>query len=323
MTTTNRHFRSDADGASFVSEQLQYISPRIVETLFAMPEWAKHLPLETGSNPAVREMGFDIYTAAGMAEIFEGDGRNLPEVGIARERVMSQVFNIGVNRSMADTDIEAAALEASLLRSQGMTNPITLEEGKERAQAQAVAMTHEDIALNGLPANNIVGLLTQPNIGSYPAPVGASSSALWELKTGPEIVADLTALISLVMTTAKVADYYPDRLVLPLNKYLIASTVQMPGTAETALSFFQRTNPMGTKLKIDSWQRLNGKGTGGTGIAFAYKFDEDVISYRSPRVYYIHTPPARAPAGWTWTHSGRTAGVGVKRPFAVAKMQGF
>lgn len=318
-----RAFRSDADGPAFIGQQLQYIYPRIVEIVYGPTDWAKHLPLETGNNPAVEQMGFDIYSAAGMAELFRGDGWNLPEVGVSRERVLANVYDFGVNRTMTDLAVEQSALEAQRLRDNGIQSPITIEEGKERAAAEAINQRHNEIALFGQPALNIYGLVNQPNVSTYAAIAGESGETTWENKTGAEIVQDMTALVSLVMNTAKLDVWYPDRLVLPLNKYLTASTKQMPGTLETALSFFQRTNPLGNRLRVESWQRLNGQGPSGSGIAFCYKFDDEVLSYRSPRAYFVHTPPARAPAAWTWTHSMRSAGVAVKRPFAVAKMTGF
>lgn len=318
----NRILRTDADAATFIGEQLQYLYPRLIATVYTKPEWAKHLPLETGSNPAVGEMGFDIYTATGMAEMFRGDGRNLPEVGSSRERVMTPVHQYGINRTLSDWAAEQAALEAQRLRQLGQTEGVAIDQAEEAAAAEAVAQRHETLALTGDSALGILGLINQPNIGSYPAPNGASGSALWEAKTGDEIVADLTGLLSLVMTTAKSEQFFPDRLLLPLNKFLTASTRKMEGTNESALSYFQRTNPRGTLLKIESWVRLNGQGTGSTGLAFCYKFSDDVLSYRAPLAYFVHQP-ARAPAGWVWTHSMRSAGVGVKRPFAVGKMQGF
>lgn len=319
-----QQFRADADGASFIAEQLQYISPRVIETVFAAPEWQEHIPLEAGNNPLVEQMGYDVLTAAGVAEVFEGDGWNLPEVGVARDRVLTNVYPIGINRAISDDKLAQAAFEAVRLRAMNPgAQPVALDEAEERAAARAVAMSHDSIALNGLASVGLLGLLNQPNITNYPAPVGVGGSALWTVKTAAEIVADMVALISLVMNTAKEATYYPDRLLLPLDKYLIASTKQMEGTNETALSFFQRTNPLGNRLQVKSWHRLNGQGTGNTGRAFAYKYDEDVISYRAPRLYYVHTPPARGPAGWTWTHSGRSGGTAVKQPFAVAQMQGF
>lgn len=317
-----RLIRNDADGASFIGEQLQHLYPELIPIVYASPEWAKHLPLEEGSSPAVEEMGFDIYTAAGMAEMFRGNGRNLPEVGISKERIMTPVYQYGVNRSIDDWGLEKAALEAQRLRQAGQTNPVALDRAEQETAAAAVASRHNEIAINGDSASGLLGLVNQPNITSYPAPVGGGGSALWELKTAQEIVDDLTALLSLVMTTAKVEEFFPDRLLLPLNKFLVAGAKQMPGTSESALSYFQRTNPRGNLLKVESWVRLNGQGTGGTGLAFCYKFNVSVLSYRSPMAYYVHQP-AREPAGWTWTHSMRSAGVGVKRPFAVGKMQGF
>lgn len=317
-------FRSDADGPSFLGEQLEYIFPQTVNIVYAPDDWAKHLPLETGDDPAVEAVGFDIYSATGMAELFEGNGWNLPEVGVARERILAPVLQWGINHAMDDLATERAALEAARRRQAGVTGPvITLNVAKELAAAESIRQRHNALALFGSANQKIYGLVNQPNIANYPAPAGEGGTSDWESKSGPEIVADLTALVSLVMNTAKADQWFPNRIVLSMNKYLIASSKMMPGTLETALSFFQRTNPMGTTLRVEPWIRLNGQGSGSTGIAFCYRFDDQVISYVAPLPYKVNTPPARAPAGWTWTHSMRSAGVSVKRPFAVAKMQGF
>lgn len=317
-------FRADADGPVFLGQQLEYVSPNLVETVYSEIEWDKHLPVETGDDPAVATMSYDIYTGAGMAEIFKGDGWNLPTVASSRERVSAKVFEIGIARKMTDVEIEQAALEAMRMRQMyGTTNYVAIDKAEENEAAQAVARAHNEIAIDGSAANGLLGLTNQPNISSYSAPVGESSSALWEQKTGPEIVADMLGVVSLVMTTAKNSAWFPNRFLLPLDKYLVASVKQMPGINESALSYFQRTNPMGTNLQIKSWQRLNGRGAGSTGLGFVYKYDEGVIAYRTPLAYRVATPPARAPYGWTWAHIGRTAGVVVKRPFAVAKIQGF
>lgn len=317
-------FRADADGPAFLGQQLEYVSPNLVETVYAETEWDKHLPVETGNDPAVLTMSYDIFTGVGMAEIFKGDGWNLPVVAGARERISAKVFQIGIARKMDDAEIEAANLEVQRMRQMyGANNPIGLDEAEERLAAKAVAMRHNEIAINGSEADGLLGLTNQPNISSYAVPNGEAMSPLWELKTGPEIVADMIGVVSLVMATAKNSTWFPDRFLLPLDKYLVASTKTMPGTNETALSFFQRTNPMGTNLKIESWQRLNGRGSGNTGLGFVYKFSEEVVAYRTPLPYRVALPPARAPYGWTWAHVGRTAGVAVKRPFAMAKIQGF
>lgn len=316
-------FRADADGPVFLGQQLEYVSPELVETVNSEIEWDKHIPVEMGADPAVATMSYDIYTGAGMAEIFKGDGWDLPTVSGARERVSAKVFEIGIARKMTDVEIEQAALEALRMRQMhGTTNYVSIDRAYQNEAAQAVARTHNEIAIDGSPKDGLLGLTNQPNIASYAAPVGESGSALWEQKTGPEIVADMIGVVSLVMTTAKNSTWFPNRFLLPMDKYLVASVKQMPGTTESALSYFQRTNPMGTNLQIKMWQRLNGRGAGSTGLGFVYKFDEGVIAYRTPMPYRV-AAPARAPYGWTWAHVGRTAGVVVKRPFAVAKIQGF
>lgn len=317
-------FRADADGPSFLGQQLEYVSPNLVETVYSEIEWDKHLPVETGSDPAVATMSYDIFTGTGMAEIFKGDGWNLPTVAGSRERISAKVFEIGIARKMTDVEIEQANLEVQRMRQMyGTTNAVGLDVAEENAAAQAVASRHNEIAIDGSAAEGLLGLTNQPNIGSYSVPVGESTSALWENKTSQEIVDDMMGAVSLAMATAKNSTWFPDRFLLPLDKYLVASTKQMSGTTESALSYFQRTNPMGTNLKITSWQRLNGRGASSTGLGFVYKFTEGVIAYRTPLPYRVALPPARAPYGWTWAHVGRTAGVVVKRPFAVVKMQGF
>jgi len=318
--------RNDADAAGFIAQQLQYISPDIIKAVFAAPEWADHLPLESGDNEAVAIMGFDLMKPSGRAEFFTGNGQNLPQVDVVVQRITRPVFDIGIERSLSDTELEQAALAAQIARQiYGQTSPIALDKAKEEAAAQAVAEKHESTAVDGDTAHGLYGVTNYPSLNAYVPPAGGSGSTLWENKTGEEIVADMHGLQSMVITNAVRPEYWPDHLVLPLDKYLVASdpSKKLAYTQETPLSYFQRTNPMGTKLTIGHWRRLNGKGTASSGFSLCYKMDKNVIAYQAPRTYRVNMPPNRAVAGWSWAHTGRTAGVAIKRPFAVGQMDGF
>lgn len=317
--------RNDA-AAFFIAEQVQSISPSIVETVFSAPEWELHVPMEPGLPEGALEVGFDIFAPAGQAETFTGSGQSLPVVGAVVERITRKVDDIGIKREISDAQLAAAALDVQLRRQQlGTDNYVALDQALERAAAQAVFQYHESLVISGRPAVGILGVTNQTGMPEYVPPNGGNGSPLWENKTGEEIVADLTGLLNACINSAKLKQYWPNHIALPLNKYLIASdgSKKMAYTNDTPLAFFQKNNILGTALKIESWQRLNEQGTGSSGFALCYKMDPDVISYAAPVIHQINTPPKREVAGWQWAHTGRSAGVLLRRPFAVSKMQGF
>lgn len=318
--------RHDA-AAAFIQEQVQYISPRIVETVFTAPEWAEHLPLEPNLPEAALVVGFDLFAPAGQAESFKGSGKDLPKVGGVIERITRHVDDHGIARELSDSELLAAAFAAEQRRMQigGTTSEAALDAALERAAAQAVAEYHETLAISGKAAAGILGVTNQTGLPEYTPPNGGLGSPDWEDKTGAEIVADMLGLLNATINSAKRREFWPNHMALPLNKYLTANdpSKKLETTDETPLAFFQRTNLLGTRLEIAPWTRLNGQGTSSSGFALCYRKDADVISYAAPVVHKVNLPPKREVAGWEWAHTGRSAGVLVRRPFAVGFMEGF
>lgn len=318
----SRFFRNDAEISGYVNQQLQAIVPEYIEEVYGAFEYADHIPVISNVNAAAATVAFDTYTHVGMAEIFRGSGEDLPLADAARDRTQIPVFDIGIKTETTDLEAEQAKMAELADRAAGMNTPYNLEKEKERAAGLAVAFRHNELALGGDASTGILGLVNQPNIGSYPAPNGAGGSALWENKTADEIVADLTGLLSFVTGTTKVKAYYPNRLLLSENKYNIAAQKRLPNSDMSVLKWFEQNNILGSQLKVTAWNQLNGKGTGGTGIAFCYRMDPSVLAYR-PVVNYRVGQPKRLLLGTQVPHTGRSAGVTVTRPFAVGRMQGF
>lgn len=318
--------RADA-AAAFLVEEVQHISSRLVETVFTAPEWAEHIDIEPDLPEAAREVGYDLFAPAGQAEPFKGSGKDLPMVGGVIQRITRSVDDHGVIVPLSDADLLAAVYAAEQRRLQLGTpvNESSLKAALDRAAAQAVAEYHETLAVSGKPTAGLLGVTNQTGLPEYTPPNGGLGSPAWADKTGEEIVADMTGLLNAAINSAKRREFWPNHMALPLNSYLMANdpSKKLENTEETPLSFFQRSNLLGTGLKIAPWTRLNGKGTGSTGFALCYRKDPDVISYAAPVVYKVNLPPKREVAGWEWAHTGSSAGVLIRRPFAVAFMEGF
>lgn len=326
LNAAAEHVRNDA-AAAFILENVQHIARELVVTVFVGPEWERHLPLEPDLNEAAMSVGFDLFAPAGEAVPFRGSGSDLPNVGAVVDRILRKVEDHGIAREISDTVLAAAALAAEQRRRilGSSESSTSLDKGEEEAAMQAVREYHDRVVISGVPSAGILGVTNQPNLPQYVVPNGGFGSPLWENKMAEEIVADMTGLLNAAINSAKTPEYWPNHMALPLDKYLLAAdpSKTIGVTNETALAHFQRTNIQGTKLTIAPWQRLNGKGTGGTGFGLCYKRESNVISYAAPLIHKVALPPKREVAGWKWAHMGRTAGVLVRRPFAVAFMEGF
>lgn len=318
--------RHDA-AAAFIAEQVQHIAPQLVKAVFAAPEWSDHLPLEPNLPEGADAVGFDLFEPAGQAESFNGSGKDLPSVSGVMERITRKVDEAGIKRALSDSQLLTAAFAAEQRRLQlgGAANEAALDIALEQAAAQAVAEYHETTAISGKAGTDILGVTNQTGLPEYTPPIGGLGAVDWANKTGLEIVADLVGLLHAAVNSAKRREFWPNHMVLPLDKYLAADNPakKIPDTQETPLAYFQRTNMLQTQLTIGSWQRLNGQGAGSSGFALCYKKDPQVISYAAPVVHKVNLPPKREVAGWEWAHTGRSAGVLVRRPFAVAFMEGF
>lgn len=322
LFNNSRFFRNDGEYTAFAAMQLTSVVEEIADEVYAALEYSDHIPVLTNVHPASQNIRFDKYTHVGMAEIFRGSGEDLPTADVSRDTTFIPVFDIGIKSELLDLEAEQAKLAEVADRAMGITNPIRIDREKERAAALGVAFKHNELAIAGDSQTGLLGLTNQPNIGSFPILNGGGGSPLWEQKTADEIIADLTGLLSFTISTAKVKLYHPNRLLLPEDKWLIASQKRLPNSDMSALEWFQNKNPLGSALQVKSWNRLNGMGPGGTGLAFCYKMDPSVIAYR-PVVNYRIGPPTRKLLGTAWAHIGRSAGVTVPRPFAVSKAQGF
>jgi hypothetical protein len=252
---------------------------------------------------------------AGQAGWINGNGKDIPVVGASMEQHQTPVYTAGIGYSYGFEEVNQA-------RMLGISLDATKAGYARRSYEQMVY----DIALNGDAAKGFQGLYDYSGVpAGAVANDGTGSSTLWANKTPDQIVRDINALLTGIVTATKETEL-ADTLVLPTERFNTIASTRMTDTAMTILEFIQRANvytaQTGAPLMIRGKRGLLTKGAGNTARMIAYR--------RSPEVLKLHIPmPHRfLPVqieGLQFTIPGvfRLGGLDIRLPKAVSYGDGI
>lgn len=204
---------------------------------------------------------------------------------------------------------------------------------KRAAAALALEIQRNLIGFNGFNNGNnrTYGFLNEPSLPAYvTVPVGAASSTLWANKTFVEIIADIRGMAARLQTQSQ-DNINPEDVDITLAvatsvyQYLsVTSVFGAPGTS--VRDWITRTYP---KMKVISAPQLNAA-NGGQNVA--YMFAETVNDGASDDSRtWIQVVPAKFQAlgverrakTYIEDYLNATAGVMLKRPYAVTRITGI
>lgn len=182
-----------------------------------------------------------------------------------------------------------------------------LTYGRAAAGVDSLGLPGYGVAFKGIA--NLSGTLT-----TTPA-TGAAGSTAWELKTPDEIIADMNAMFSNVLTNSKGVEE-PNQFILPLSLYEIAQHKRMgDGSDVTVLTHWKGTHP---GCAVDAWYALdsaqNSEWTGRRMIC--YRKAPDVLEYLLPIEFEQLAPKMDGFETLTECHA-RIGGVVLYLPKAV------
>ena len=178
-------------------------------------------------------------------------------------------------------------------------------------------------------ANRTYGFLNDPSLPAYiSAAVGASGSTLWSNKTFIEITADIRLMAATLQTQSQDTINPEDiefTLAVATNEYQYLSVVAVYGNVSVR-QWFKETYP---KARIQSFPQGNAA-NGGQNIAYMYAEKVDDGATDDSRVW-IQVVPAKfmalgvekRPKSYIEDYSNATAGVMLKRPYAVVRLSGI
>lgn len=311
---------SDAMQASlgFAQKQTSHIEAGVYAIRYPELNYAELIPVDTSAGEWSKSVTYYSMDGAGAASWINGNGKDIPVVGVNMEQHETQVYTAGIGYSYGYEEVNQARLLG-----------ISLDGTKAGLARRAYEQMVYDVALNGDTAKGFEGLYSYTGVPAASVTAdgagGGGSSTLWANKTTDQILRDINALLIGIHSTTKETEL-ADTLILPTERFNAIASLRMSDTAMTVLEFVQRANVFtaqtGQPLVIRGKRGLLTKGSGNSARMIAYR--------RSPEVLKLHIPmPHRfLPVqieGLQFTVPGvfRLGGLDIRLPKAVSYGDGI
>lgn len=201
---------------------------------------------------------------------------------------------------------------------------------KRNSAALALEIQRNRVGFNGFNSGNnrTYGFLNDPNLPAYvTVAIGAASSTTWALKTFLEIVADIVSALTTLRTQSKdTIDPNSTPLTLAVSSAVVdrLATMNVQGTQSVKM-WLASTYP---NVRVESAPELDAA-NGGANVFYLYadslndgsSDDGRVFTQIVPAKFQVLGVEKRAKS-YVEDYANATAGVLLKRPFAVVRRSG-
>jgi len=293
----------------FVTSQTSMIESGVYRNRYPELDYASMIPVETAGNEWIKSVTYFSMDQAGKADWINGNGKDMPVVGVEMEKHETQVYSAGIGYSYGFEEVNQARMLG-----------ISLDAEKAGAARRAYEEMIYRIAFLGDTAKGFEGLFSYTGVPTQSiAADGTGSSALWSAKTGDLINRDVNAML-IGMNSATSTVEMANTLILPIERYQTIASTRLGDTNLTVLEFIRMNNVYtamtGAPLDIRGMRGLTAVGAGGTARMIAYR--------RAPDVLKLHIPMAHRflpvqTEGLQFTVPGifRLGGLDIRLPKAV------
>lgn len=310
--------RLDANESAFFLRQLEYIKAKTYDVKYRDLLAFSLLPISNEAPSGATQVTWRQYTAVGFAKIIQDYANDFPLVDTYGVETATKIYGIGAAYHYSVVEIRRAQIAN-----------VPLDQKKANNARRAIEQVINTVAWVGNSAYGINGFLKFPGITGVTCPtVGTGSTTQWANKTPTQIIADLTALVTGVVSTTNGKEI-PTDLLLPITQYLyIANTWMGSPSNVTILEFFLNSQKAaGLIQRIHMLPDISGIGATGSGAApydraLVYVRDEDHVTLEIPQPFEQFPMDQEGMVFKVPCHA-ETAGVLVYYPLAIAYMDGI
>ena len=301
--------RKDAGDTIFVAKELEAVKAKTYDQKFANLNALKLFDMSSEVDPGADTISYQSLGAVGMAKTIANYATDFARVDVMAEEHIAKVIAGGAAYGYSIQDLRRAAMARKPLANR-----------KAIAARRKIDEYINNIAFHGDAKHGVVGLLDNPNIGSYTVVSdGTGDSTKFKDKTAVQILRDMNGIIHSVSKQTNDVEN-PNTLVLPPDQYnYISSTPYSDVVADSILSVFKRNNPDVDVLKASE---LAGAGVGGADMMLAYVKDADHQTLEIPLPFTQHTIQQKG-LEFEVPCECRTAGVLFYYPLSMNKASGI
>lgn len=293
--------RIDANESMVFALQLQYLRNQIMMRPYPAYKAKNLLPMQSEASPGAEEFAYIVADRVGMFQLIANYADDLPVTDIKGQKFVVDIKEFGgaVHYSIADQE-------------RATTAGVPLIERKMVANREAAESKFDQIAWVG--GDGLYGIANHPNITNV-----AVTGPSWATATAQQIYDTLARPFVQQATDTKGVER-PTNLVLTAAKLEKArNTFFADNTGDSALKRFQESYP---GIQIDTVERMDTAGTGGTQALLAYNKDSQKIGVETPLPYMV-MPPEQRNLTTIVNARLRTAGAIVYFPLSVTIIYGI
>lgn len=276
---TNAQF-ADAMQASlgFAQKQTAHIEAGVYETKYPELDYASLVPVDTSAGEFAKSVTYYSMDGAGQAGWINGNAKDIPLVGTQMNQHETAVYTAGIGYNYGWEEMGQARMLG-----------IALDGTKANMARRAYEQMVYNVAFSGDATKNFEGLFNYTGVPAVTATAdGTGSSALWSAKTPDQIVRDLNAILTGVVTATNETEL-ADTLILPTPRMDYLASTRMTDTPVSILTYFKANNiytaQTGQPLTIVGKRGLTAAGSGSTARMVAYRRAPDVLKLHIPMVH--------------------------------------
>ncbi len=303
--------REDAAQGVIFREQLTLIEKEPFEKKYPEKIGRSILPIDNAGGPGVGKRKWRMYDRFGIAAMLSPRSNKINLVELSGQEFEANAHDFGIGAPFNFTEVEEAKFAGVPLDSMKLT---ACRDGYEDLV--------DDLIFSGDPDNSIQGLNDHPNIPIYtPGTSAGAGDDTWPNKTVDEILADFRSVNTGIKSTTK-QTHSPKLWLMSPERLDLISTLRLgDGGADRFLIDLLKNAFPGSKFA--SWDRLSTASVAGAQRLMALDVGKDIAYIWEPQAFTQYPQYQDGPFTWIVPYKGRFGGVVVRRPLAMAFMDGI
>ena len=301
-------FRLDnASPGVFLQRQLEFILPKVLETLYSELPYSKLIPIGDAVPEGAETYKYEIFDHTGEFQLISDYGDDLPTSDVLRGEIVNTIRGFGGSFKYTSEELRKAQFGG-----------VSLEQRRAEAVRKAYEQTANRIALFGQPGAGLKGFFNHPVVDKLVV-TGSSSDGWFDATSiSPDgMLAILNEGITYQREFTKMVET-PDTMLVPYSVYRKISTTPRSTTSDTTvLEFFLRTNGYITEvMPINELDPDNSSGFLTKERLIIYKRSPEKLQFHIPMALKFHAPQQRNLA-YVVPAEARFAGVALYYPKSV------
>lgn len=300
--------RQDAGESLFSARMAEYVETTVYNKEYPEIGFRKIFNINTEGGPGIKYITYRILDRTGTAQALADMADDFPRINLSAREFTAPVHSYGNSAVWSQDEVDLAA-----------RNNTNLETEEAEAMRDAYERRCDQIASVGDAVTGLPGINTNPNIPLVTPTVSAGpGDDTWPNKTGDEIIADVGLLLTAIVSQTQ-GTHSPTEVVLSPARLMLLTTIRISNTANNLMYYLSQNYP---GVTFTGWQRMATAGIGGAQRVMAWQKRKDIAEFREPTPFQL-MPVERRGMKWIMNGRGRTGGVIVRKPLAIAFMDGI